>query len=147
MKRILVAVDLSPITHDVISAAAAECRESGGVLHLLYVSTRSEALSDFEWEREQLEVLAALLRLEGSEARARVAHGDPAEEILAEIDRLEADLVVVGSHGEGALYDEILGGVAEVLHRRAPCRLLIVPAFSGGAGHTSPSELVQPRWI
>ena len=147
MRRILVAVDLSPITHDVISAAAAECRETGGELHLLYVSTRSEALSDFEWESEQLEVLAALLRLEGSDARARVAHGDPAEEILAEIERLDADLVVVGSHGQSALYDEMLGGVAEVLHRRAPCRLLIVPAFSEGAARTTPNERLQPRWI
>jgi hypothetical protein len=36
--------------------------------------------------------------------------------------------VVVGSHGHGALYHLVVGGVAEVLLRRSPCPLLIVPS-------------------
>ena len=67
------------------------------------------------WKREQLEVLAALLRLEGPDARARVTHGQPADEILAEINRLKPDLVVVGSHGHSALFDVIVGGVTKVI--------------------------------
>jgi nucleotide-binding universal stress UspA family protein len=128
MRTILIAVDFSPVTHDVIQAAVAERREGGGELHLLHVCARSEALSEFEWERQQLAALAALLREQGFSILTRVIHGHPSDEILEEIARLKADLVVVGPHGHSAFYDLVVGSVAEVLLRRSPCPLLIVPS-------------------
>jgi nucleotide-binding universal stress UspA family protein len=147
MRAILAAVDLSSVTHGVIGAAAAECREAGGVVHLLHVSTRSEALGEFEWESEQLEVLAASLRLEGPNALARVTHGDPAEEILAEIGRLKPALVVVGSPGHRALSDVVVGGVAEALLRQSPCPLLIVPASGAPAKQEKRDGYIYSRWV
>lgn len=147
MRTILVAVDFSPVTEDVIRAAAEELGESGGLLHFFHVSGRSEALSEFEWERDQLEVLAAPLKLGGAKAVARVTHGDPADEILAEIDRLKADLVVAGSHGHSALYDVVLGGVAEALLRRSPCPVLIVPASRPAAKQGRRNEPIYSRWV
>ena len=78
--------------------------------------------------RKQLSV-----RGKGLEVSARVTQGDPAEEILSDTAGLGADLVVVGSHGHSALYDVVVGGVAEALLRRSICPVLIVPAHRAKA--------------
>jgi nucleotide-binding universal stress UspA family protein len=40
---------------------------------------------------------------------------------------LGADLLVVGSHGHGAVHDKLLGSTSERVVRHAPCAVLIVP--------------------
>mgnify|MGYP000389186125 CR=1 FL=1 len=56
-----------------------------------------------------------------------VVHGDPAAEILQKADEVDADVVILGSHGKGILRHAFLGSVCEkVLHRiRKP--VLIIP--------------------
>ncbi len=55
------------------------------------------------------------------------------ETILQEVDKLDADLIVIGSHGRGAVLRALLGSTSEgVLHRtRVP--VLIVPARASAA--------------
>ena len=50
-----------------------------------------------------------------------------AAEILQAADRLEADLVVVGSHGKGGLHYAFLGSVAEKVLRKIHRPVLVVP--------------------
>lgn len=50
------------------------------------------------------------------------------ERLLAEQGRLAADAIVLGSHGHGALYDLLVGSVAEGVLRRAPCPVVVVPS-------------------
>ncbi|MBW2274656.1 MAG: universal stress protein, partial [Deltaproteobacteria bacterium] len=47
--------------------------------------------------------------------------------ILAEAKRLAADMIVMGSHGHGALYRALLGSVSEGVLHKATCPLTIVP--------------------
>jgi len=51
--------------------------------------------------------------------------GDAAEEILRAAEEEETDLVVVGSHGLGAVGRLLLGSVAERVARRARCPVLL----------------------
>jgi nucleotide-binding universal stress UspA family protein len=51
---------------------------------------------------------------------------NPATEILAYIRENPIDLVVVGSHGHGAVAQLFLGSVADKLVRSAPCPVLTV---------------------
>ena len=52
--------------------------------------------------------------------------GEPAAELLAQIDAVRADLVVAGARGHTVLHGLLLGSVSEALVTSAPCPVLIV---------------------
>lgn len=64
---------------------------------------------------------------EGRPVERRLRVGEVLPEILAEIDSLSADLVILGTHGRGGFQRFLLGSVAEYLARAATCNVLIVP--------------------
>lgn len=51
----------------------------------------------------------------------------PAEEILRYLQEVDADLVVLGTRGFGAIRRALIGSVASTVGRRAPCPVLLVP--------------------
>jgi nucleotide-binding universal stress UspA family protein len=53
--------------------------------------------------------------------------GAVAEEILNQADALNADLIVMGRHGHGAMYHLLLGSVTEGVLKRATRPVLLVP--------------------
>jgi len=64
----------------------------------------------------------------------RLAFGNPAREIL-EVARAESfDLIVMGSHGHGALAERLMGGVCNKVLHDAPCPVLTVRAPAGRPG-------------
>lgn len=60
-------------------------------------------------------------------ASVEVLHGHPSAEILDAADRLDVDLVVLGSHGKGKLKYAFLGSVAEKVLRKTLRPVMIVP--------------------
>ena len=54
--------------------------------------------------------------------------GGPAEEIMRLATRLNADLIVAGSHGHNFLERVLIGSVATKILRATPCNMLLVPA-------------------
>jgi len=59
-------------------------------------------------------------------AKSLVRAGEPSAEILAEVRRLPADLIVISTHGHSGVTHLILGSVTERLVRSAPCPVLVV---------------------
>ncbi|MFO7767264.1 MAG: universal stress protein [Pelovirga sp.] len=59
--------------------------------------------------------------------KVEVHHGDPVPMILTFADKLNADLVVIGSHSKGALEYAFLGSVAEKILRKSHRPVMIVP--------------------
>ena len=53
--------------------------------------------------------------------------GSPAEEILGYAQSVDADLLVLGTHGRGAIARALIGSVASSVARRATCAVLLVP--------------------
>lgn len=68
-----------------------------------------------------------LLGKVGVKADAKVVSGEIVDEILAEAERLRPQRIIVGSHGHSALYELVVGSVAEGLLRRSPVPVVIVP--------------------
>lgn len=55
-----------------------------------------------------------------------VLEGDPKEEILLLAQSMNSDLIVMGSHGRGALGRFFLGSVSLAVHAASPCSILIL---------------------
>lgn len=57
-----------------------------------------------------------------------VSQGSPKQEIVAEAERWQADLVLMGSHGHGPIGRFLLGSVPTSVALHAPCSVEIVRA-------------------
>ena len=53
--------------------------------------------------------------------------GAVVEEILNEADVVNADFIVMGKHGHGAMYNLLVGGVTKGVLKRSACPVLLVP--------------------
>lgn len=65
---------------------------------------------------------------EGIEAECGVEIGTPSDVILDTIEKLDVNLVIMGSHGKKGLSRLIMGSVAETVVRKAGCPVLTVKA-------------------
>jgi nucleotide-binding universal stress UspA family protein len=73
------------------------------------------------WARRALEERAGEARGQGVPTLARVVTGAPHHEIVETAKREGAALIVMGTHGRGALERFFLGSVADRVIRAAPC--------------------------
>lgn len=53
--------------------------------------------------------------------------GDPARKLLDYVDKVEADLLIIGRRGAGVLERIMLGSVANRVVHDAPCLVMLVP--------------------
>jgi nucleotide-binding universal stress UspA family protein len=126
--KTLVGYDGSEAAHRAVGLAAELAGDSGdvGVVHVM--SPRVEAGVDQEAQQEDL--LAEARRSVGERGKAAATlrrRGDPARELIESARELEADLLVVGSRGRGALSFALLGSVSSAVAAGAGCPVLVVP--------------------
>ncbi len=55
-----------------------------------------------------------------------VVEGSPFVEIVRQAKENSVDLIVIGTHGRGAIAHMLMGSVAEKVVRKAPCPVLVV---------------------
>lgn len=134
----VVAIDFSPASLRAARDAMLVIGD-GGTLTLLHVALPihvnrpTHLATDAVYPRDALERLLALrddvaaMAPEGVTIVTRMAAGDATDEILAAVETLAADLLVVGTHGPGVLERTFLGSVASDLMRLAPCSVLASP--------------------
>ena len=65
---------------------------------------------------------------DGTEVLAFHIQGPIVDKVLDEADKHGADLIVVGSHGHGALFEFLVGSVTSGILRASKCPVLVVPA-------------------
>jgi len=132
---VLVGIDFSPQSSDVLRAAAAIAAPAGSELHLVHVlpaemlgASRADRELQFatELDRSRQELDRFALEVGGSVKRlaGHLRVGAPDVEIAQLASDLGADLVVVGTHGRRGLDRLLLGSVAESLTRHAPCPVM-----------------------
>lgn len=67
------------------------------------------------------------LRGDGIDVTALLLQGATVATLMTEAERLQADLIVLGSHGHRPIYDLLVGSVAEGIVRAAKLPVLLVP--------------------
>ncbi len=82
--------------------------------------------SQKRWAEKALADRVAALAAEGIKARSLLTVGVPADEIVRAAEREQADLIVLGTHGRGAVGRFFLGSVADRVVRAAPCPVVTV---------------------
>jgi nucleotide-binding universal stress UspA family protein len=134
--RILVPTDGSTGTAHVVMQALDLAEQYDATVHALNVvdtevsSMLSDVGGDDERLREQGESAVGMVeRMAEShdvDVVTAVESGDPAKTILAYAEEIDADVVVVGTHGRSGVKRYVLGSVAERLVRHATCPVLTV---------------------
>ena len=146
VEKILVPVDFSDASGRLVAVAEESARARAGSLHLLHVVEPVAAAPGLETdpamaqlqvaqdigveeriEAERLGKVAADIAARGTACTSSVKFGLPADEIISSAEELGADLVVMGSHGHGALYHLFTGSVVTGVLRRIDCPVLVVP--------------------
>jgi len=79
-----------------------------------------------ERREQQAQVLVERGRAEGVDVSFLVWTGDPGDMIVEAAEAERVDMVLVGSHGRGAVGRFFLGSVSEHVVRHAPCPVLVV---------------------
>jgi nucleotide-binding universal stress UspA family protein len=141
-KPILACVDFSDATAGVIGETATLACATKADVELLYIVPEEHdfpmlspgaAVAAPSVAPDRAAALAhtrefvGLLKNVGVKAEAKVVSGEVVDEILAEAESLRPQRIVVGSHGHSALYELVVGSVAEGLLRRSPVPVVIVP--------------------
>lgn len=81
----------------------------------------------FHNEHRQIQEIAGQLRTAGLDATALLVEGAAAETILKEASKLDADMIVIGSHGRGRMHQLLLGSVSEGIVHKSACPILVIP--------------------
>lgn len=68
----------------------------------------------------------SLVTTRGAKAEYHIVMGDPAEALIDTVEHHDADLLVVGSRGEGATKRLMHGSVSTKVLHHAPCAVLVI---------------------
>lgn len=91
------------------------------------VAAREALANKFHAEHCKLQDFAERLRNAGIEATALLVHGSTVETILQEASDVDADIIVVGSHGKGAMNRLLLGSVSKGILHKSSLPVLVIP--------------------
>ena len=141
--NVLVAIDFSPVTQRIMQVVRRVAKSPGAKIMLLHVAgpnpefvgyeagpevVQDQVDKEYKKEYKQVQELSSELRREGFKAEDLCIPGSTVETILDEAGRIDAELIIVGSHGHGAMYDLVVGSVSEGLVRQSKRPILVVPA-------------------
>lgn len=139
MQRVLLAIDGSSGSTQALHWATALAGRAGADLTVLSVFVPAQAELSPDLDRDKHAALAERaahewcepVRAAGVTCSIEVAEGDAASAILRVADRVDADLVVVGSRGTGGFEGLLVGSVADHVAHHTTRPLAIVPASTG----------------
>lgn len=140
--KLLVALDLSDCTEEILKKVeeiAKPLLASVWIIHNAEpepdalefkvdpLSARDALAKKFHKEHQQLQEIAERLRAEGLNTTALLVHGARVKTILDVAEKLDVNMIVVGTHKQGAMSQLILGSVSEGILHKSRRPVLVIP--------------------
>lgn len=140
LKRLLLPTDFSESARHAFLYALSLAQKYDAELHLLHVievlpsgytselfpGAMTRVIEEISgYARAEMSKLVDEARQQGRPPRDRIVQGKPAAEIIRVAAEDEVDMIVIGSHGRGALSHALFGSTTERVVRKAPCPVLI----------------------
>ncbi len=136
--KLLVAIDFSELTEKIIAEAEKLARNLQAKVFLLHVVPPPSPIIDIPADEQALPFdhpeslklikIAQPLEESGIDTAVIVAQNEEVTAIIDESKKNGVDLIMLGSHGHGALFHLIIGSVSEGVIRQATCPVIIVPS-------------------
>jgi nucleotide-binding universal stress UspA family protein len=146
MKKIIVALDFSNATPGVLEMAGKIAKPFDAAMELFHVVEPEPSYTAYGFTPDEFPAMHAfqeeakrralaklnewleVARAHCPAATCTLAEGSPLHALLDRVKETSPDLVVLGSHGHGAIASLLLGSVAEGMVRKATVPTLVVPA-------------------
>ena len=140
--KILVSLDISESTDKVVAEAKKLAKSMSAKLYLIHVAepepdfigygvgpqtVRDSVSKELHKEHAHIQQIAEQLRESGLDATGLLIQGSISESILKQAKKLNAEMIVMGTHGRGAVYKLLVGSVSEAVLHGAQCPVLVVP--------------------
>jgi nucleotide-binding universal stress UspA family protein len=135
-RTILAPVDFSEPSRTALAAAARLARHTGATLVTVYAESpllaeaarqgHIDLAADTDSELERF--IGATPPAAGLSSRRHVGVGTPVDVITAAAQEMQADLIVIGSHGMSGPARFVFGSTTEAVLRRSPVSVLVTPA-------------------
>ena len=141
--KILAAIDFSEVTEAIIDVLERMPGRDDAEVLLLHVSApepdfigydagpevvRDQVADEMRRAKDALYALAERLTNAGVSATPLMAPGSIVDVIFDEAEKRDVELLVVGSHGHGAVFDLLFGSISDAVVRRATLPVLVVPS-------------------
>ncbi|HYF37023.1 MAG TPA: universal stress protein [Prosthecobacter sp.] len=144
MKTIVALIDFSDVTFKVLKQVHALAKGFGSHVVLLHVAPKNPVVVDVglisptvlqeptpeqeHAEEAKLRELQESLAKFGVTSTVRQIHAAGVEQLLAEAGNHHPDLIVVGSHRHGSLFELLHSTITAQVVRKAPCPVVVVPS-------------------
>ena len=134
-ETVVIATDGSESARRAIRTALDIAEKFDATVHALYVVDTDEIESSPAEIRDDVDdairgvgddALGFVSREAGGEIVTAVQQGTPADEIIGYADRVDADVIAMGTRGRHGEHAFLLGSVAEAVVRRSPIPVLTV---------------------
>ncbi len=142
-KSLVVAIDFSPVSNQVLKTARSLAEALGAKIVLVHAnpptfvtgeqivdpavivqaSQEAEKSANKRLAKEEKSLLAR-----GIETEARMLTERAPDSVLRVAEETNADFIIMGSHGHTALYDLLVGSTTTAVLRKASCPVIVVPA-------------------
>ena len=143
--NILVAIDLSDASQKILDNAKTLVLALSAKVWLLHVaepepdfvgyragpqSVRDQVAHKFHEERDELQKGVNDFRKSGIDTTALFVQGSTVDVICQESNKFEIDMIIVGSHGHGEVYNLVFGSISEGVLYRSSCPVMVIPTHN-----------------
>ncbi|MEZ5196352.1 MAG: universal stress protein [Bacteroidales bacterium] len=140
--KLLVAIDFSEITDLILQKVKEIALKAHAKVWLIHVvqpepdfvgydvgpeSERVFIAKKFHEKHAELQSIAKNLAMSNVDITPLLLQGPTVTTILDEAQKLNADIIVVGSHGHGTMFNLLVGSVSKGLLKKSSVPVLIVP--------------------
>lgn len=121
MKTLLVSLDLKHDHQPLLDQAIMLAKATSAEVKLVTVSQGDEATD------ARMELLLAELTDAGVITSMDILQGKPGEQVVTKGNEVDADMIIIGHHGNSSVFDTLAGSAGQDIMQHAGRPVLLVP--------------------